>query len=114
MPGDRIRKSAVRYAGAGVDDHSGGFVYHGEEFVFENDVERDIFGFEAGDGFFRQIDVDLVTIVDLVGGLCFPAVYKDVAALDQALQPRARPAFDTFGQEGVEAFSGLLLGNGQC
>ena len=66
MPRYGICQRARLNTGSGMDDHAGGFVDDGEVFVFVDDVERNVFGFETGGGFFGQVDVDLVVCPQFV------------------------------------------------
>ena len=100
-------------AGSRVHDHAGGFVDHCEILILENDIERDILRLEPSDGFYGQVDIDLVPGPEFIGSFGGLIVDQHIAVLDQLLQLRTRPAFDHFRQERVQAFAGFwALDNG--
>ena len=72
-----------------VDDQPAGLSYHREHLIFENDIEWDILRLEFRDRDFGQIDVDLVTLPELVRRLNLFLIDENVAPFDQALQSRA-------------------------
>ena len=113
MPRDRICEGAARDASSRVDDHAGGFVDDREVFVLEDDVERDVFGFEGRGRKLVELNFDLVIFTDLVRRFGSDAVDEDVAIADKAMEARAGPVVYMRGEKCIEARPGIFAGRDQ-
>lgn len=99
---------------AGVDsrrrmhDKTGGFVYDEERLIFVDDVDRYRFRSETRHRRRDELDFDVVMFAKLVRRLAEFAVDENVFALDEALQARAAPAFDSRREKGVEPYANII------
>ena len=98
--------------GGGVNNHPGGFVDHGEVFVFIDDVER----YVLGDGPERRGvglagNLDALAGLELERGLHGAAIDEDIALVEEQLDARAADVFDGLGEELVETAAGAVFGH---
>ncbi len=95
-----------------MDHHACGLVYNGEVLIFEDNIERDIFG----RGFQRRgmrlaRDDDLFAAAEFERCLDLASVHEHVTLIEKELHARTAHAFKLRGDEVIEALACGFSGN---
>lgn len=109
MMEEGVHKRPPVVAGRGVDNEARGFVDDNDVLVFEEDVERDVFGLGAGGNRFGPMDFDDIPSAGGMGRFDDSAVHADVPLLDHALEDAAADLGELVFKVEVEALHGQRL-----
>ena len=105
---ERVDERAFVVAGAGVDDHAGGFVDGEDVVVFVEGVERDGFGFGLDRRARLGGDGDAFAAAESVGDFGRFAVDEDVGGVDEFLDAGAGEVGAVGSDDAVEALIGVV------
>jgi len=102
MKGQRVRECPVRDSRSRMYNQSGWFVDDDQIFVFVNYVDGNVFRSEHLRRMRRQFDFDFIVGANFVRRLRQSAADENIAVVNQPLEPRTTPTFDSFREKRVE------------